>query len=440
MSIIGHFRARRLAQELDELGKFYDIPRSAEEIRTWQLAKLNSVWEQSALQTEYYSDLTRHGRLPAAFGSWEHFDQTVPITDRTTLQREGARLYNRAYPFARWMSTGGSTSQPIRFPVWKGESSTTTNNIWLGRRRLGIAPDDRLFLLWGHSHLLGSGLMARVRGWRRRVQDAALGYRRFSAYDLTDVALHDAGAEILHYKPKYLLGYSVAVDRLAHANASRSRDFASLGLKAVICTAEGLPHPDSADVIRDTFGCGMYMEYGCVETGPLAYQGRDGRYAFFWRDFYIETSPTQQHGISDAWEILVTTLNPRAMPLVRYRLGDLIDANPSSADFDQTFRKVVGRCNEIVVLRSGKPLHSEVIAHAVKGISAVTAYQIKVSADGAMCLMYMARHPLSEDAETELRTRLRQIDAQLGTVVLQHAPALEQTVAGKTRFLVQAGV
>ena len=29
---------------------------------------------------------------------------------------------------------------------------------WLGRSRLGIEPADRLFLLWGHAHLFGSGL------------------------------------------------------------------------------------------------------------------------------------------------------------------------------------------------------------------------------------------------------------------------------------------
>src|SRR4029453_6081329 len=122
--------------------------------------------------------------------------------------------------------------------------------------------------LWGHSHLLGTGLSGRLRRSKVVVSDRLLGYLRFSAYDLRPEKLRKAGAALVAHRPDFVIGYSVALDLFGRANTDRGPDLRSLGLRAVIGTAESFPSPDSRSRLEDLFGCPVTMEYGSVETGP----------------------------------------------------------------------------------------------------------------------------------------------------------------------------
>ena len=112
-------------------------------------------------------------------------------------------------------------AEPLRVPVWKSEARIASQDLWYARSWFGISPADRLFMIWGHSHLLGNGMTGRINGLTRNWKDRLLGYQRWPAYVIGDAELRSAAEAMLRFRPGYVLGYSWALDRFARVNRER---------------------------------------------------------------------------------------------------------------------------------------------------------------------------------------------------------------------------
>jgi phenylacetate-CoA ligase len=375
--------------------------------------------------------LQQQKKAPDRFTSWHEFRDMLPVIDRKTIQNNREALTSTARALDYWRTTGGSTAEPLQMPAWHSEQEVSTKDMWYARSWFGVTPSDRLFLIWGHSHLLGSGFQGWINSAKRRLKDAVLGYYRYSAYDLSERSLCQAAETLLAFQPTYIIAYAVALDRFARVNHCHRAAFHKLGLKVAIATAESFPRADSAQFIADVLGCPIAMEYGAVETGPIAHQRPDGQFSVFWRHYFLEGYASEH--VSRSYEILVTSLYPRCFPLVRYKVGDLISAEPDAEHFRQEFGAVIGRCNDYVVLQDGCMVHSEAFAHALKETASLASFQVIQAANGHITLSYETVAPLKAGDIEAIKQRLVNIHPALGSVRIQQVHALAQTVAGKTR-------
>lgn len=428
--LFAHVRAVRLAELVSTERRFYERSWTPAAIRRWQLAALNREWARVRERVPYYARLVSDGSLPARFESWDEFRSDVPAVDRETVQHHLSSMTCGGTSVRLWRATGGATGQPLRIPVSPSEKRISAADLWLGRSWNGIAPADRLFLLWGHAHALGVGVNGWISRVTRRLCDRLLGYSRWSAYDLSDEAMQRAALALLRVRPVYVVGYAVALDRFARVNRVLRGAFHGLRLKATIATAESFPRSDSRAVIEDVLGCPVFMEYGAVETGPIAYERSLGGFHVFWRHYFVEGEPSLQ--IPGTFELLVTSLFPRCLPLVRYRTGDLAAADPNSEGFDQCFERIIGRCNDYVLLEDGRAIHSEAFSHAVRE-SPILAFQVVQDEARAITLRYVTEHALSVQDVAIIRRRLAHLDPGLAGVAFQRTQQLDTTVAGKTR-------
>ena len=376
----------------------------------------------------------RAPKLPERFDSWDTVKSSLPPTGRATVQQEREALAFPAPAPASWRTTGGSTAQPVQLPAWKEELRYARRDAWYCRSWFGIEPDDRLFMIWGHSHLLGTGIRGWINGHQRRVKDRLLGYHRCSAYDIGASALGRAADALLRFEPAYVIAYATALDRFARVNAPRRDCFHGLRLKAAIATAESFPSPDSAELIADVLGCPVAMEYGAVETGVLAHQRPGDGYSVMWRHHYLEIVPSAQD--PGTGELLVTSLYRRCFPLIRYKLGDLIRPCPGDRNIGTRFGAVHGRCNEVIALSDGAVVHSEAFAHAVKDLESIHGFQV-VQSDEGIRFHYLAEQELTPDGLGLVRQRLMRIHPELERADVVHVPELTQTIAGKTRSILQ---
>mgnify|MGYP002762658763 CR=1 FL=1 len=439
MNVIGKLRAHRLRPLIHNQKQFYDRDWSPAEIRAWQLDQFNEQWQIIQQNVPYFARLARERSLPERFDSWMQFREELPVVNRDTVQEHGDALANTTSSPDFRRVTGGSTGEPVQIPAWSSEQKYEQRDYWYARDWYGITPADRLFLLWGHSHAFGEGIAGWWKKRKRQLKDWLLGYHRFSAYDMSQEALKAAGEALVEMEPDYVLGYSTALDKWARATQNRRRDYHALNLKAVIATAESYPRADSPGVIEETFGAPVVMEYGTVETGPIAYQAPQEDFQIFWRDYKIEGEKTD---LADgAYEIFVTSLYPRCFPLIRYRIGDLVRENPSSPRFDQTLSSILGRCNDYIELEGGRRIHSEAITHAVKDIPAVRAYQVHQRVDGSITMYYVGENQegLEERAREMITQRFAEVDPELQKIELERVSALEQTPAGKQKRVVREG-
>ena len=434
MTLVGGIRARLYAAPIERRSRELDPSRTETERRATQLDLLNREWSRILRDVPYYERLARERGLPEAFSSLEEFEGCVPATQRADVQEQLGERTSRGRSAEWFRITGGSTAAPVQIPAWRSETEATRADFWVARGWYGIDPASRLFLLWGHSHLLGTGWRGWLKARRLEISDRLLGYHRFSAYDLRPEAMQRAARTLLRFRPDYLLGYSTALDLFVRANEGHRSELRRCGLRLVVATGEAFPAEDSAERLRDLFDCPVAMEYGAVETGLIAHTRPEGGFGVFWRSHLVEGE-----GQGPRRRLLVTSLYPRAFPLVRYQIGDEVDV--PSPDTDGTslvaFPRLVGRCNDYAELSDGTLVHSEAFSHAVRPCGAVRGYQI-VQSGADLRLRYTAGRTLETADEAGIRERLRRVHPALGAIAFERVDALDQTVAGKTRMVVRA--
>jgi phenylacetate-CoA ligase len=429
--MIGLLRRWRYRREIDKRRDLHVLGRSEESVRTIQLSRLNDQWARTVELSPYFARMRRERGLPNRFESLEQFVEQVPPTSRADVQTFGAEMQCRGAKPDFFRTTGGSTAQPLRLPAWHSEVRETRPDMWLARSWYGITPASSAFMLWGHSHLLGTGLAGQYRGNLRRFYDSLLGYRRFSAYDLRSEKLRLA-ADLLESAPTdYVIGYSAALDLFAQVNEDRAHRLRALGIKVIVATAESFPSEESAGRLATLFGCPIAMEYGAVETGLLAHTLPSEGYDTFWHTSLLDAEPSDRNH-----KLYVTSLFPRCFPLIRYAIGDNVVLPPGVSTVGiRRLSSVVGRCNDHVVLEGGAVAHSELFTHAIRMCSEVLAYQVVKSAS-SIFVRYVAARPLSTTTQSEIRDRLCRIHPSLRTIHLERVERLQQTVAGKTRMVV----
>jgi len=437
MWIVRNVRAARLFKDIVERSRSYETVSDESRIKELQLDCFNDNWRKTISEIPYYKRLVQQGRVPSRFQSWEEFIDTVPISNRATLKKETLSMQNPKKPADFFRITGGTTAEPVRLPAWHSETRFSRADMWYARSWFGISPSSKLFLLWGHSHLLGTGLKGRINASIRVIKDYLAGYYRFSAYHLDSVKLVVAAQRLIEFRPDYLIGYSVALDCLARLSVNASVALRECRLKAVIGAAECFPFADSEELLENVFGTFVSMEYGSVETALIAHRRPNGRYFVFWRSYFVEA---ERHDLfAQAWNVRVTSLYPRCFPLVRYEIGDqvsLVSASQGSLVAGVLkFEKVMGRCNDYVELPDGSRLHSELFTHAMRECQNVESYQV-VQRAGRLQLTYRAPGDLSPSEIEAIRNRLVRIHTGLGNVEVIRVLSHRQTLAGKTPMVI----
>lgn len=434
MTLIGKIRNAKMKPKVKKLNSFYRNT-NTKQINNYQLIHFNRLWKDIQRNIPYYKELIENNNIPKEILTYDDFLQ-IPILDRVKA-RENIDYYSDLTQTPdNWITTGGSTGTPLKYPVWKNQDKIREGSSWYLRDFYNIDQSDKMYRIWGHSHTLGTGLKRKIQKVKFMIGLPLVGYKRFSAYDLSRDRLRQAGNEIINFKPKYIIGYSKALTLLARANEDKLTQFHKLNLKAVIGAAEGFDKEEDMKFVEKIFGCPVGMEYGSMETNLIAHTHPNGGFKTIWKDYLIECVD-EKGNPSDSGRILVTSLYKRAFPLVRYELGDIILNTKKSDIAVYEFERIQGRDNDFLMLDENTPIHSEGITHAIKFSEKVSAYQIRYTKEKIYTIYVKSSKKLIEEDFKAIRNRLSQVDKRLANIEIKQADQLKQTVAGKTKWLME---
>lgn len=125
-------------------------------------------------------------------------------------------------------------------------------------------------------------------------------------------------------------------------------------LKFCIVTSETCLHEDR-HILEQGFGVPVINEYGASETDVMAFQVESNVWTICSSNVYLEIVDDAGRKVPDGVEgkIVVTSLHNRAMPFIRYEVGDLgiMTHNINGLPF---LKQLSGRINDTVHLPSGK--------------------------------------------------------------------------------------
>jgi phenylacetate-CoA ligase len=193
-----------------------------------------------------------------------------------------------------------------------------------------------------------------------------------SSYHLTNKTIPSYIAELEAWNPGYIDSYPSAIGQVARY-ICENRLKPKLNVRLVITSSETLSELQR-DQIETAFDCRVLDHYGCTEMAVSAYTRPDGRY--FIEPLYsiveFERAP-----LLNTASLICTGLLNTAMPLLRYRIGDMVSDPQSDADqpfLNQTFERVVGREDDLVITPDGRLIGR--LDPAFKGLEGIKQSQI----------------------------------------------------------------
>lgn len=206
------------------------------------------------------------------------------------------------------------------------------------------------------------------RGLLKLCKDFLLRTKYISAFNHSEEDI----IKILKKLPKS--GYSFggyASSLYVFAQVAKRAGINNVNLKATISWGDKL-FDHYRNQIESTFNTKVHETYGCAEGILIAAQ-KDLPYMYIMsNNVFLEIVDDQGNELPDGemGHVLVTRLDSRAMPLIRYRLGDLaikLPKNEYPCKRDLNFpllKKVIGRDTDIVKTKSGKYM----VVHFFTGI------------------------------------------------------------------------
>lgn len=290
------------------------------ESQWWSYKKLLEYQEKCLRKTLQvaYSEVPFYKDLYDQHGV--NVDKILNRSDLVRLPPVSKDILRRAYPEyctrksafpAHEFFTSGSSGQP--FAV-KQDSQTLS-----AARALMFLRAN--FSGWEIGQPILQTGMSLKRGITKRIKDIILGTNYVSAFDLSDSVLDHYLSIVDDHQLRYLMGYPASIYFLA--KRARQTGF-NHQLQGVVCWGDNL-YRHYREEIESVFGCRVTDTYGCGEGIQVAAQCSFGAYHVFMPHVLVEIVdhsgtpvPAGSHGA-----ILLTRLDPGAMPLIRYRVGDI---------------------------------------------------------------------------------------------------------------------
>lgn len=188
--------------------------------------------------------------------------------------------------------------------------------------------------------------------------------------------MHDLGVTAYVGTPSFL--YTI-ITRAEEMGYDFRRDFR---LRKALATAEMLS-PSMRTVLQG-YGVEVFQAYGSADLGLLAYEcgNRDGFHVC--EETILELlDPATREPVQtgNAGEVVVTTLDVRIYPWVRFSTGDLALYTDEPCSCGRTSRKlarIVGRVGEAAKVR-GMFLHPKQVEEVVSRFPAVSNWSIRVT-------------------------------------------------------------
>lgn len=404
--------------------------------RDWVLERLRTVARRAAATSPFWAErFAAAGFDPRADFGFDDYAR-LPILDRPVVRAAGESLLSSAVPRDRMRkdATGGSTGTPT--VVWKGpeEEGWYDSAIAWNMERIGVRPGARTAYLWGH-HL---DPVTRET-WRDRMQDTIYNTAWFDAFRLTPAVLLDYHRRLATFSPVAIIAYASALGALADAIAAAGIELqAGYPRRAFVTGAEKLfPHHRAR--IAEVFGRPVHERYGGRDVGLLAFQQDPERtldYTIDWSCVLVEPdAPGADAGV------IVTKLRADAMPLFRYRIGDVArfpaDAVPGTPAL--RLHDVLGRDVARLLRRDGGWVHGASMPHMMKDFP-VLDFQVLQQADRSIVVSIVpAAGYTAADGERIVRTiagnlpdlslELRLVDDIPRTAANKWQPVISHAVA-----------
>jgi len=402
---------------------------SARELQQLQLKRLKGLLEFAAREVPYYGALfDRAGVKPGQISSPPDMTR-IPYLDKEIIRHHQSEIQPRnQIAGTQKMSTGGSTGSPVAVYVDPSRAAFTDAVRMRAHRWFGVDTGVREIALWGSPIELGR------QDWLRNLRDRLVNSHFLAAFNMSEERMAEYGTFIQRFRPAKMYGYASAFYLLAEYLKLRHWQPPS-ELKVIFATAEPL-YDFQRRVIEQVFHCAVASEYGARDAGLMANQCPKGGLHIPAEGMIVEIEKTDSTGLG---EIVVTNLFSKAMPMIRYRTGDMgrliSDPCPCGRRLPR-LDSVEGRRTDFLITPSGRVLHALAIIYPLRESPLVKQFQVVQETVDRIVLRIVPERELSAD---EMQGLVKKAQLAVGggvEVVVDCVGEIPRLASGKYRYVI----
>jgi phenylacetate-CoA ligase len=350
-----------------------------------------------------------------------------PVIDKQTIRAEPEAFINPSVSIDSLIkvTTSGSTGEPFTCYHEAAKRSQKLADLLYFNGLVGYAV--------GMRHLL---MRATPAG---RLKQALLNQIWVDPTHWNTSFCEDVRVSLREKRVEVAIGYpSVFADIAAHCleRDDMPQDFR---LKAFISTSEVLTDAQSA-VIQKAFGCQVVSRYATEEVGVVG-QSNEGvdQFELNTRSLIIEVlGETDNIPVApgEVGRVVVTDLTMRAMPLIRYDLGDLAKVEAVSADGLGVSRLAAleGKTAHVITDVHGERVAPLAILVAFKNFTGIRQFQFCQTGEQSYELRVT---PLSAKVPDETLPMLKAILGSEAEISVQKMKSLPRLRSGKSPIVLR---
>ncbi len=239
------------------------------------------------------------------------------------------------------------------------------------------------------------------------------------------------------YGVVYATGYPVAWLHLAQC--LKELGIRPPPLRVLLTDSEGVS-PSEQDFLEQFWGCKVYQTYGLSELCGLSVMCAHRRYHLFEDNIYAEILDDDGRCLPDSQvgNIVLTDLNSRKAPYIRYVTGDLgaLGAEPCPCGWKSRYlTDLTGRVDDYFLLVDGSKISRlGFVAAELRG--AIRSQLVQLDYDKLLIRIIPDANFDPQSAERAAQAARDRLGKQV-SVTWELADALEMTASSKTKYLIR---
>ena len=408
---------------------------SADAVRLQRLTALLAHCEQSV---PYYARIMKEVGDDYRSNPYDYLSR-LPILTKEHIRNSLDALTSRDLAGREWFynTSGGSTGEPVRFVQDRDfvDSSIAITHLfstWTGKD-IG----DSELRLWGSERDVFVG----TQGIKAHITNILFNQRILNAFQMTPARMREYLEVINRRRPCLIVAYAQAIYELARF---AERENVSVVPQHAIMTSAGTLYKFMSEKLGEVFGAPVFNRYGSREVGDIASQC-EARKCLHVSPYgnYIEIVDEDGRVVTPGQDgdIVITSLQNYAMPLIRYRIGDRGRLCPSNrcecGREGQMLATVLGRNVDAFRTTDGGLIDGEYFTHLLYFRQWVKQFQIVQTAVSAVEFRIVRSG--FDPAQDEIDEIVRKTQLVLGSccrVDICFVDEISPSASGKFRYTI----
>jgi len=288
----------------------------------------------------------------------------APVIDKEFIKKNFNKIFNQRKGAYEENFTGGSTGTPFKYILDKRTiSRVKAFNYYLWNKYLGYKFGDKILVIGGSSLGANSGFKKRLYNFLQN--------KIFIPGDIIDAKQYIYIDKLINRKYKIIYGYPSSI--LSYVSIAQKKNLCFKNkIKGVVTTSEMLLDKDKK-IIEDFFSTSVLNIYGANDGGLISGSIDNKNFLYNGVDCFVEE---YQQTIEGMKELVLTNLNSRVFPFLRYKVGDIGEVNNKSDIGPFVLTNIYGRTRDFFKNTKGEIFHGVLINKILKDFKEIEKYQL----------------------------------------------------------------